>query len=1042
MGGWVPLTDVAPAYDTTAGDRPAWRSTPQADTWYLAAARIPAWLGSVVRVRFVFTSDNNGWAEGAYLDDLRFDAETDDPDGDGLPGIFGEWLTYGTDPLVADTDGDGVSDAAEVADGTDPLNPSEWKDGAMLSPGTFLDFEADDGGLSPTGSIWEWGTPSSGPGHASSGSRVWATKLAGNYLQTRVSDLYLPPVDLRGQVNATLSFRLWSRCGGGDGLQVQAWDADKGLWVALSPDVPSYDGTDAANEPAWQTQGYLDNYRTVALSLAAFDDSVVKLRLHFTTDGGAVDVGAYVDDLAIDLESSDPDGDGAAGILGELQGPMVAEGVFSEPYVADTDGDGVSDGAEYAAGTDPSNPAESPSGPTLSVGDVLDFDSNDGGLATLGTTWAWGGVASGPGAGASGASAWATNLGGNYDINRLEYLYVPPLDLTTAAAPTFTFRLWMRGAGGDGVSLERFEPGVGWVPLASDQPAYDAVDASGAPAWRTQMGPNTYVWVGVSLATFVGQTVKLRFVLRTDNVWLDAGAYIDDVALMEEADDPDGDGLTGGLGELATWGTDPGLADTDGDGSSDGAEVAAGTDPLNPADYSAGPKLTPGTTLDFEADDGGLAAETGGTLWECGAPGSGPGAAWSGTQAWATNLSGNYGPNVRESVLLPPADLSATTRPTLGFRLWLTAAGGDGLGLEVQDADGAWVRLLPGTPAYDSTDALGVQAWRQQTGPGGYVQVLVDLSAWAGDTRRLRLVFRSGNAWEGAGAYIDDLSLDDETSDPDGDGLVGILDEFNTYGTDPYRADTDGDGVDDDVEIAGGTDPLNPADYPGGPTLTPGTTLDFEADDGGLTAEPGGTLWERGVPGSGPGVAWSGTNVWATNLLGNYWHNASEGVLLPPADLSGTARPTLGFRLWLDANGGDGLGLEVQDDSGAWVRLLPGTPDYESTDALGIQAWRDQTGPEGYVQVLADLSAWAGATRRLRLVFRSDDTDWLRPGAYIDDLSLDDETSDPDGDGLAGVLDEFNTYGTDPYRADTDGDGVDDGVEVGAGTDPLDPASL
>lgn len=43
-----------------------------------------------------------------------------------------------------------------------------------------------------------------------------------------------------------------------------------------------------------------------------------------------------------------------------------------------------------------------------------------------------------------------------------------------------------------------------------------------------------------------------------------------------------------------------------------------------------------------------------------------------------------------------------------------------------------------------------------------------------------------------------------------------------------------------------------------------------------------------------------------------------------------------------------------------------------------------------------------------------------------------------DGDGLK-TLDELAIYGTDPTRTDTDGDGVDDGDEVAAGTDPLDP---
>lgn len=47
--------------------------------------------------------------------------------------------------------------------------------------------------------------------------------------------------------------------------------------------------------------------------------------------------------------------------------------------------------------------------------------------------------------------------------------------------------------------------------------------------------------------------------------------------------------------------------------------------------------------------------------------------------------------------------------------------------------------------------------------------------------------------------------------------------------------------------------------------------------------------------------------------------------------------------------------------------------------------------------------------------------------------------ADMDGD-LLGDTWEVVTAGTDPRLADTDGDGVDDATEIGAGTDPLDPA--
>ena len=48
---------------------------------------------------------------------------------------------------------------------------------------------------------------------------------------------------------------------------------------------------------------------------------------------------------------------------------------------------------------------------------------------------------------------------------------------------------------------------------------------------------------------------------------------------------------------------------------------------------------------------------------------------------------------------------------------------------------------------------------------------------------------------------------------------------------------------------------------------------------------------------------------------------------------------------------------------------------------------------------------------------------------------------DTDADGLSDE-EEINRYGTDPNRAETDGDGQNDGTEVAAGSDPLDVRSL
>ena len=1028
--GWVALTTIEPAYDDPSA--PGWTTRGRNDIYDFASALLPGWATETPNLRFVFVSNSFNAAAGGYIDDVRFDSEATDPDGDGLFGVQDEYLAYGTDPFVADTDGDGVNDGQEITDATDPINPADYNGSVALVPGDFLDFELNDGGLAALDkneplrmtTLWARGVPASGPVRAHSGNQAWATNLAGNYVHNERAYLFLPPLDLSGGGDPTLAFRLWSAASTSDGLSVEVYDASNRSWTALVPEFPAYNTTDGLAQPSWGSVNRQDLYTLVALSLKGYTDSNVRLRLVWRSNSFNAAAGAYVDDVALFDESADPDGDGVAGVIAEH------ELYGTDPFVADTDGDGVNDGMEIAADTDPLDAAEYTGAATLTPPFVLDFESDDGGLSATTTVgadtlpddlWEHGTPASGPSVAHSGANVWATNLGGNFANSERSFLNLPVIDLTNASDPTLSFRLWSAASTGDGVSVEIYDEDQNeWQGLTPAFPAYNATDGDGEPSFGTLNRQTLYSLVAVSLADHIGAPVRIRFAFRSNTFNAASGAYLDDVGLHEETDDPDGDGLLGVIAERETYGTDPHTDDTDGDGINDGDEESDGTGLLDPSWYADGPKLAPGSLLDFELSSGGVSVMTTvvndqdpqpGNLWERGEPASGPGGAYSGSQAWSTNPFGNFDPNERCFLHLPPIDLSGVSDAALSFRLHHRSSTADGTSVEFLDVDGSWAALTPTTPAYDDVDATGRSAWGTQGYLTSYSQVLIPLTAHAGITLHTRLAFRSNSFNQATGATIDDVAVDSEASDPDNDGIVGVVDEWQTYGTDPYVADTDGDGVNDGDEVAQGTDPLNPAHFLGA-GWTIDTQTDLETDNGGFATRR--TLWEYGAPASGPGAAASGARVWATDLSGNFFNDAREYLYSPPLEIPAGVNASFGFHLWMSGSSGDGVSVEIWDDVLGWQLVPAGTPAYDSTDGIGQQAWRTQTGAYHFAAV--SLAPWAGATVRLRLAFRSNGFNGST-GAYVDDFAFYDETSDPDGDGIPGLLNEFINNGTDPLDA-------------------------
>lgn len=152
---------------------------------------------------------------------------------------------------------------------------------------------------------------------------------------------------------------------------------------------------------------------------------------------------------------------------------------------------------------------------------------------------------------------------------------------------------------------------------------------------------------------------------------------------------------------------------------------------------------------DFEASDGGF--EAGGvTSWARGRPSLGPGAAHSGTAAWATDLSGTYGNGENGTLTSPVIDLSAVAGAGVRLSWWqhlMSEQGFDKAQVEVSRDGGASWAVAYG-PASGGVDPV----WARR---------FVDLGpSYAVPGFRFRFGFQSDDSFAQSGWYIDDVALE------------------------------------------------------------------------------------------------------------------------------------------------------------------------------------------------------------------------------------------------------------------------------------------
>jgi subtilisin family serine protease len=187
---------------------------------------------------------------------------------------------------------------------------------------------------------------------------------------------------------------------------------------------------------------------------------------------------------------------------------------------------------------------------------------------------------------------------------------------------------------------------------------------------------------------------------------------------------------------------------------------------------------------DFDQDDGGYTVSYP-SSWAHGVPTSGPGAAVSLPNVWATNLGGDYGNNENGYLTSPTIDLSAHagSSPVLQWRQWLrTESSWDFASVEVSsDNGGSWTRV------YGETSGDVSPAWT--------LRRVALAQSNAVSEFRVRFRLRSDTTVVRPGWYIDNVGIGMSDYLP-GDTLLSESFEGTTFPpTGWIRHNLDGGGT-------------------------------------------------------------------------------------------------------------------------------------------------------------------------------------------------------------------------------------------------------
>ena len=194
----------------------------------------------------------------------------------------------------------------------------------QIDPLVSWDFETENGGLAPSGfSSWAWGTITSGPGSAHSGSKGWATKLDGNYNDFENGYLTLPALDLSGDPGKppVLSWQQWLETElGYDYASIEASNDNGASWQVV------YGPLSGPVDKSWKNRRL-----TLPTDYAV---ASLRLRFFFTSDSIYVYPGWYLDDLMVGAASCLPKAGGL--VSGNVRDANTQTGLNNSSLTSDS----------------------------------------------------------------------------------------------------------------------------------------------------------------------------------------------------------------------------------------------------------------------------------------------------------------------------------------------------------------------------------------------------------------------------------------------------------------------------------------------------------------------------------------------------------------------------------------------------------------------------------------------------------------------------------------------------------------------------------